>query len=360
MIENYAVIDLFCGVGGLTHGFVLEGFDVAAGIDFDLSCKYAYEKNNKTTFLHKDISKLTSEELAALFPEGKRKILVGCAPCQPYSIFNRNQSKPATITEGQADEDDPRWLLLYSFSKLIIEIKPEIVSMENVPLLKNFKGGKVFNDFIALLKENGYHITCQTHNAQDYGVPQRRKRLVLLASLKSKIEMIAPTHLKEKAITVKEAIGKLPSIKDGETDKKDPLHRARKLTDLSIKRIQATKEGGSWIDWDENLKLECHKNEGGKLYKSVYGRMSWNEVAPTMTTYCVGLNNGRFGHPEQDRAISLREAALLQSFPIDYDFIDPKNPLTLTNLAKHIGNAVPVGLGLAVAKSIKQYIEQNP
>lgn len=354
MIDNYAVVDLFCGVGGLTQGFVQEGFNVVAGIDFDKTCKYAYEKNNNTTFLHKDISKLTVDELKALFPEGKKKILIGCAPCQPYSIFNRNQPKPETALP---DADDPRWLLLYSFSKLIVELKPEIVSMENVPLLKNFKGGKVFNDFVNLLRENGYQVTFEIHDAQNFGVPQRRKRLVLLASLGENIRMIPSTHVDAK-VTVKDAIGHLPLLNDGEVNTKDPLHRSRKLTEITKKRIQATKEGGSWKDWDEELKLECHKNEGGKLYGSVYGRMSWSNVAPTMTTYCTGLNNGRFGHPNQDRAISLREAALLQSFPETYDFIDDSQPFSAANLAKHIGNAVPVGLGIAVAKSIKNYIEQ--
>lgn len=354
MIEEYSVIDLFCGVGGLTHGFVKENFNVVAGIDFDKSCQYAYEKNNNTTFYHKDISKLTSDELSMLFPKGKKKILVGCAPCQPYSIFNRKNK-----TQGDTQTlDDPRWLLLYSFSKLIIELKPEIVSMENVPLLKNFKGGKVFNDFVHLLEENGYKVTHEIHNAQDYGVPQRRRRLVLLAALDEKIEMLPPTHSKDNFQTVKDAIGGLPPLLDGEVDSKDPLHRARKLNELTKRRIRATVEGGSWKNWPEELKLECHKNEGGKLYGSVYGRMSWDEVSPTMTTYCCGLNNGRFGHPQQDRAISLREAALLQSFPPDYDFIDENLPMSISRIAKHIGNAVPVGLGVAVAKSIKNHIER--
>jgi DNA (cytosine-5)-methyltransferase 1 len=125
---------------------------------------------------------------------------------------------------------------------------------------------------------------------------------------------------------------------------------------MSKKRIKATPEGGGWQDWDESLLLECHKKEGGQMYQSVYGRMSWNDVAPTMTTYCIGLNNGRFGHPEQDRAISLREAAILQSFPPNYDFVDPNIPFNMQTLARHIGNAVPVGLGIAIAKSVKNHI----
>lgn len=349
MINEYSVIDLFCGIGGLTHGFVKEGFSVVAGVDFDDSCRFAYEKNNKTQFLHKDIGLLSAKELNVLFGK-KRKILIGCAPCQPYSIFNKKKD----IVENS--EADPRWKLLYSFSSLIKEIRPEVISMENVPLLKSYGSGVVFNDFVRALEDIGYHISHDVFNAQDYGVPQRRKRLVLLGSLHGKINMIPPTHKTGKYVTVRQAIGNLAPIKDGEIDKKDKLHRTRKLTELNKRRIQATKEGGSWKDWDEELKLACHKNGGGEKYSSVYGRMQWDDVAPTMTTYCVGLNNGRFGHPEQDRAISLREAALLQSFPKGYNLIDSKNVFSLMNTAKHIGNAVPVLLGKAIAKSIKLHL----
>ncbi len=349
MINEFSVIDLFCGIGGLTHGFVKEGFSVAAGVDFDKSCKFAYEKNNKTQFLHKDIGSLASSELNSLFGN-KRKILIGCAPCQPYSIFNKKKD----IVENS--EADPRWKLLYSFSTLIKETRPEVISMENVPLLKSYGGGVVFNDFVKALEEIGYHISHDVFNAQDYGVPQRRKRLVLLGSLHGKINMIPPTHQLGKYVTVRQTIGNLSPIRDGEIDKKDKLHRSRKLTELNKRRIQATKEGGSWKDWDDELKLACHKNGGGEKYSSVYGRMQWDDVAPTMTTYCIGLNNGRFGHPEQDRAISLREAALLQSFPKGYNLIDSKKEFSLMNTAKHIGNAVPVLLGKAIAKSIKLHL----
>jgi len=349
-INDFVVVDLFCGVGGLTHGFVKENFTVSAGVDFDNTCRYAYETNNKAEFHYEDISKLTGKELNKLFPKGKRKILVGCAPCQPFSVFNH---KNDNNTAKQAD--DAKWKLLYSFSKLIKETQPEIVSMENVPRLCTFNGGKVFNDFVKQLEESGYKVSYNTYNAQDYGVPQRRKRLILLASKHSEFELIPPTH-KDNYVTVQQAIGQLPEIEDGELYEKDALHYARKLTNVSKKRIKATPEGGGWQDWDENLLLKCHKKKGGQMYRSVYGRMSWDDVAPTMTTYCIGLNNGRFGHPEQDRAISLREAAILQSFPQDYDFIDPETKFNMQILARHIGNAVPVGLGQAIAKSVKKHI----
>lgn len=349
-IKDFAVVDLFCGIGGLTHGLMSEQFIVSAGVDFDNTCRYAYETNNKAKFLYKDVTELTAAELNDLYPIGKRKILVGCAPCQPFSIFNYKNNNNAV-----RQAEDEKWKLLYSFADLIEATQPEIVSMENVPQLRNFNGGKVFDDFVNRLEIGGYKVSYGIYNAQDYGVPQRRKRLILLASKYSKFELIPPTH-KNNYVTVQQAIGHLPEIEDGKPSEKDYLHYARKLTDISKKRIKATPEGGGWQDWDESLLLECHKREGGKMYGSVYGRMSWNNVAPTMTTYCIGLNNGRFGHPKQDRAISLREAAILQSFPENYNLIDPDAVFNMQILARQIGNAVPVGLGQAIAKSIKNHI----
>lgn len=350
-IKDFVVVDMFCGIGGLTHGFLKEGFNVSAGVDFDNTCEYAYKTNNNANFIHKDITKLTPNELNELYPNNKRKILIGCAPCQPFSIYNYKNNNNA---ETQAK--DTKWKLLYSFADLIEATQPDIVSMENVPQLKSFNGGSVFNDFILRLENNGYFVSYGVFNAQDYGVPQRRKRLILLASKFSKIELIKPTHKNNKK-TVRAAIEHLPEIKDGEHCKSDFLHYSRKLTDIVKRRVIATPEGGGWQDWDESLMLDCHKKTGGKMYGSVYGRMRWDDVAPTMTTYCIGLNNGRFGHPQQDRAISLREAAILQSFPDSYDLIDPKITFNAGTIARQIGNAVPVDLGKAIAKSINNHLQ---
>jgi DNA (cytosine-5)-methyltransferase 1 len=349
---QFAVVDLFCGVGGLTHGFRQERFKVAAGIDFDETCGYAFKKNNKAPFLKEDVTKLSPQKLKSLYPKGSRRILVGCAPCQPFSLFNHKDEYEAVI---KSDKD--KWRLLYSFADLVESTKPEIVSMENVPQLMKFKNGAVFKAFVNQLEKSGYTVSYGIYNAQDYGVPQRRKRLILFGSLHGKIEMIPPTHTEENYVTVKDAIFHLPRIRDGIAHPTDPLHRSRKLTPINKKRIMATKEGGGWQDWDESLKLECHKTESGKNFRSVYGRMSWDEVAPTMTTYCHGLGNGRFGHPTQNRVITMREAAILQSFPENYEFIDPKKGFNSTHIARHIGNAVPVGLGKAIAKSIKKHIK---
>ncbi len=344
---NYPVIDMFCGVGGLTHGFLQEGFNVVAGFDIDPSCKYPYEANNKgAKFFNKNIESISAEELIDLYPKGKKKVLVGCAPCQPFS----------TYTNGQPHHRK-KWSLLYVFAQLIREVKPDIVSMENVPRLLHFKKGLVFNDFVSVLKEIGYEVSWEMVYCPDYGIPQQRTRLVLFASRHGKIDLFKKTHSPSDYKTVRDAIDKLPPIKDGQIHSEDPLHKASKLSPLNKKRILHSVPGGTWRDWNEDLLAPCHKKETGKFYTSVYGRMEWDKPSPTITTQCYGYGNGRFGHPVQNRAISLREAALLQTFPGDYRFVSPKDQIYFKVAARHIGNAVPVKLGQVIAKSIKKHLE---
>ena len=343
------VVDLFCGIGGLSHGFILENFDVVAGYDIDESCKYAYEENNKTHFFAKNVVEVKSAEIAKHYEDCKIKILVGCAPCQPFSSY----------TFKNKEKDTDKWGLLYHFSRLIKDIRPEIISMENVAQLLNFKQAPVFNDFIANLKKLGYYVHYEIVNCPDYGIPQTRKRLVLLASKLGEIDLIPKTHKKGNYVVVKDVISHLPQIKDGQHHPKDFLHFSRKLTPINKKRIIATPYGGSWKDWPYDLMLECHKKKSGKSYPSVYGRMKWDEPAPTVTTHCIGYGNGRFGHPDQNRAISLREAALFQTFPMGYKFFDESRPFSTVAIAKQLGNAVPVLLGQVIAKSIKNHLKLN-
>lgn len=353
MLNNFATIDLFCGIGGLTHGLIDKGFNVVGGIDIDVSCKYAFEENNKGAKFHAiDVFNLSPKELDNLFPANKKKILVGCAPCQPFSLYNKKRKNISEITKGN------KWKLLDAFADLTIATQPDIISMENVMSLKLFKQGAVLNEFKQKLEKEGYIISTYNVNAQDYGTPQRRKRLVIFGTKQDKpIKLIAPTH-KNNYVTIKKALKGLPKLKSGETCPTDKLHHCRKLGELNLKRIRATREGGFWREWPEELKLACHKKEGGKSFRSVYGRMTWNDVAPTMTTYCIGLGNGRFGHPEEDRAISLREAAIFQDFPRDYDFIDPNVKFSSSKLARQIGNAVPVGLGRVIGQSIINHLKE--
>ena len=343
--DSAAVIDLFCGAGGLSHGFHLEGFPVAAGIDVDERCRYPYESNNAARFVCEDVARLPAERVDALYPAGKVKILVGCAPCQPFSAYNQKNS-------------DPQWRLLQSFAELIRAIKPDIVSMENVPGLAKFKGGRVFGDFRQTLDGLDYHIDMDTLYGPDYGLPQTRSRLVLLASRLGPIALPPPTH-GDGHVTVREAIGHLPAVDCGETDARDPLHRAVRLTDINMKRIRASKPGGTWRDWKKGLLAKCHTHGNGKKYLAVYGRMVWDKPAPTITTQFFGFGNGRFGHPEQNRALTLREGAILQGFPADYQFVEPNKPAQFSGMGKMIGNAVPVVLGRAIARAIKRHLEES-
>jgi DNA (cytosine-5)-methyltransferase 1 len=349
MNKNISAVDLFCGIGGLSYGFKKVGIKVKAGIDFDNACKYAFETNCNATFIHQDISKIESEDIEVFYDKGDIRVLVGCAPCQPFSTYTLNGDK----------QKDQRWQLLYEFARLIKAIQPEIVSMENVPNLLNFKKELVFEKFVNELKKDGYFVWHKIVYSPDYGIPQKRKRLVLLASKKGKIKLIEPTHTPKEYLTVKDAIGHLEPIASGETSQSDFIHKASKLSDKNLKRIRQSKQGGSWSkDWDENLKLECHKNDKGKTYVSVYGRMKWDEPSPTMTTFCTGIGNGRFGHPEQDRAISLREAGILQSFPKDYQFTDKKENLKFGQVSRQIGNAVPPRLGEVIGISIIEHLKE--
>ena len=338
------VVDLFCGVGGLTHGFKAKGFDVRAGYDVEEACRYAYERNNGAPFIRKNVAELTADDLAEHFAPGEPRILIGCAPCQPFSTYTQSN-------------EDPRDQLIDVFADLICELKPDVVSMENVPRLLRYRDGLLFQNFAAKLEGAGYHVTKHVVFAPDYGVPQRRSRLVVLASLHGEVALVPPTHTPDDYVTVGQTIGDLNPLEAGGVYESDPLHRASSVSELNLKRLRASRPGGSWRDWDQNLVADCHKTDQGKTYPSVYGRMSADKPSPTITTQFFGFGNGRFGHPTQDRAISLREGALLQSFPKDYEFHGPTQPVTMKAMGKMIGNAVPVLLAQAIADSIRRHLE---
>lgn len=342
-----AVVDLFCGVGGLTHGLQLSGLNVVAGIDFEESCRYAYEQNNNAQFIRRDITTIEPREIDELFPENNIKILAGCAPCQPFSKYTNRYRK-----DGYQDD---KWRLLYYFGNIVEQIQPEIIAMENVPELRSTD---VFSDFVNKLNELNYHVWYSVVFCPNYGVPQNRKRLVLLASNLGSIRLVHPTHQPENYVTVRDVIADLPTLEAGQTDGNDLLHTSTRLSEKNIKRIKASVPGGTWREWDKKLQLKCHKKDSGTSYPSVYGRMEWDKPSPTITTQFYGYGNGRFGHPEQNRAISLREGAILQSFPKNYQFINEDAPLNKRSLGTQIGNAVPVELGRAIGNSIINHLEE--
>jgi DNA (cytosine-5)-methyltransferase 1 len=334
-------VDIFCGAAGLSLGLKGSGIRIAAGIDLDPACRYPFERNIGAPFLEKDVSALEPPILADLFGQAKLRVLAGCAPCQPFSGYT---------TRRRAI--DRRWQLLLEFLRLAESVKPEVVTVENVPRLIHLP---IWRGFVKGLQSIGYYVTWNVLDASQYGVPQNRRRLVLLASRFGKIELPKPTIIEP--VTVRSAIGGLPSIQAGAHSGADPLHSARALTSRNMARIRISSPAGTWREWPQELRVLCHQTATGKTYPSVYGRMSWDRPAPTITTQFFGFGNGRFGHPEQDRAITLREGALLQSFPLDFEFLPPGRRVSFIEIGRLIGNAVPPALGRAIGCAVINHVK---
>ncbi|UYH55997.1 DNA cytosine methyltransferase [Qipengyuania sp. SS22] len=332
------VVDLFCGVGALSHGLKLAGCRILAGYDTDERCKHAFETNNGGEFVKRDVGKMSAYEIMGRYSGDAPSVLAGCAPCQPFSTYKQRYA------------EDPQWGLVRKFAELAAEVQPDFVTMENVPSLLRYKDGSVFRMFKDILNEAGYPLRVTVAKCELFGVPQKRRRLVVVAARGRKIGPLIPAE--NVGRTVREAIGHLPPIEAGAKHANDPLHTSSSLSDLNMRRMKAAKPGGTWRDWPEDLRADCHRRASGKTYPGVYARMMWDEPAPTMTTQCFGFGNGRFGHPEQDRAISLREAALLQSFPEGYEFVPTNEKPSMKEVGRWIGNAVPVELGRAIGNTI--------
>lgn len=342
------VVDLFCGIGGLTRGLINSGLNVIAGFDIDPTCQYTYEHNNNNIEYHiQNVRDLNGDDIDELYDNDAIRILVGCAPCQPFSQMR--------FKLGEANARDEKYNLLLEYGRLIEEVHPTIISMENVPQIQDTN---IFTQFLEILDRNGYQHDYRVIYCPDYGIPQTRRRFVLVGSTLGPINIIPPTHNRDD-IHVGDFIHDLPPIEAGGVDPNDPLHRSAHLSQKNLERIQHSVPGGTWRDWPEELRCECHRKASGQTYSSVYGRMTWEQIGPTITTqfYCYGT--GRYGHPEQDRALSLREGALLQTFPADYDFIDPDRDFAFRDIARHIGNAVPVRLGEVIGESILAHLTEH-
>ncbi len=331
-IREIQAIDIFCGIGGLTRGLRDAGIQVIAGMDIDPTCRYAYEANNPgTKFLEGDVRELKFSDFELDRGTSGPIALVGCAPCQPFSAHTRGIDS----TEDCALVDE--------FARLVSEGCPHLISMENVPGLAKHES---FHKLMALLRDLDYQIDFNVLNFQKYGVPQRRWRLVMLASRIGPVALPRPT---QNATKVSNFIQDLEPIAAGKTSERDPAHTTLPLSKTNLARIQQSKPGGTWEDWDKQLVSPCHSKA---RYPASYGRMRWSAPAPTITTQFCYYSTGRFGHPREDRAISVREAALLQTFPSDYMLVDPDDPLPIHKLARHIGNAVPVKVGELIGNSL--------
>jgi DNA (cytosine-5)-methyltransferase 1 len=334
-------IDLFCGCGGLTLGLRQAGFRVLGAVDNDPIATATYKRNHSRVHVWKsDIAGLSVAEVRRRLGlrKGDVELLAGCPPCQGFSRMR-------TLNGLKRMRDDRNWLI-DEFLRFVRGLLPRALMMENVPKLKDYHR---FSAFRRELRRLGYHVSFEVRDAADFGVPQRRRRLILLAGRKHEIQF--PKALQTRN-TVFTAIGKLPPAgSSGDKLHDFPEDRSEKVRDL-IRRIP--KNGGSRRDLPSGDQLECHKKCDG--FKDVYGRMAWNDVAPTITTGCFNPSKGRFLHPDEDRAITMREAALLQGFPCEYEFPAARSK---SGVALMIGNALPPPFIREHARAIKDWLEKD-
>lgn len=354
MKGNLGVIDLFSGCGGSALGFNQAGFPIKVAVDIDKSASESFRANfPECAIFASDITYLSGKELlkAGGFKSGQQVILIACPPCQGFSSARRNSER---LT-------DPRNKLIYEFLRIVEEMKPLAFVLENVPGLAKGIGKPFFAQILQRLSELGYQTVYDVVNTADYGVPQRRKRLVLIGTNGPDIRLSFPSKTNADPLksddlpawkTVREVISDLPVIKAGEKHDDDPImHVSASLAEINLKRLMHTPhDGGDRTSWPEDLILECHKATKG--HNDVYGRIKWDQPSPTMTGGCVMISKGRFGHPEQNRAISLREAARLQTFPDTFKFVG-----NFGEIAKQIGNAVPPLLAKRAAYALLRSME---
>ncbi len=332
-------IDFFCGAGGLTRGLLDAGIEVVAGVDNDPRLKKTYEHNNKPScFIEEDIADLDVKALRKKIGirSADTTLYAACTPCQPFSTLNRTKT------------DDNQKALLLVFAQIVARCPPDFIIVENVPGLHNAVGRDIYERFIAVLTDHGFDAVAELLDAKDFGVPQTRKRFVLIAAKHGKAQLPAPTTSGTPR-TVRECIEKYPPLTAGEESKKIANHAARTLPKHHRRIVEAVPlDGGSRSDVeDTSILLKCHQDRPD-AHKDVFGRMAWDEPSPTLTCRCTDVYCGRFIHPEQHRGVSLREAAALQTFSDDYEFFGN----SFLEKSRQIGNAVPVRLAEILGKAV--------
>ncbi|TMT79142.1 DNA cytosine methyltransferase [Haloterrigena sp. H1] len=351
-------VDLFCGAGGLSYGLQEAGISVVKGVDRDPDCKHAYKQNIEGDYVHTDVLPLSQdpERVARMFPwDSDLDVLAACAPCQPYSTMSHSK--------GKSHEDHQKWGLLNDVKKIVDYVEPDVVVTENVLQVRK---DDVYTEFIDHLDNLGYHVNSDENKkvyCPEYDIPQNRKRWVVMASKRGPIALPdPPIQDPDNYPTVKETIDYLPPLAAGDVDPDLDIHRSRQLSDKNLERIRHMEPGGDWHLWEEkdldHLLADCHKKASGRSYTAPYSRMRPDEPAPTITTQFYNYGSGRFGHydTDQDRALSLLEGALLQTFPEDYDFYDNWDDVGVSNLGRLIGNAVPPRLGEYIGKGILDHV----
>lgn len=347
MSVDIALADFFSGCGGTTRGFADAGISPMLAVDWDRDAVATFRMNFPATpVIERDIREVPVADVGELLRPASESVMLfaGCAPCQPFA--GHRQQPP-----GQ----DSRSFLLIEFLRFVTALNPELIFVENVPGMQRVSATEgPFADFVQELGRT-HHVKYGTVSSADYGVPQTRRRLVLVASRLGPIDLPDPTHGPAAGCphsTVREWIGSLPPIAAGQWESDVSSHRSMTLSKLNLERIRATPEGGDRRDWPERLWPDCHR-DGFKGHTDVYGRLSWDKPAPALTTRCISYSNGRFGHPIQDRALSAREAARLQTFPTSFEFAG-----SLTSQARQIGNAVPVVLAQHFGRHLVEHVAQ--
>jgi DNA (cytosine-5)-methyltransferase 1 len=335
---KYISIDLFSGAGGMSEGLKMAHFITKFAFEIDEVAALTYKLNhNKTKVYTQDIRTVKTDEIKRALKGGNIHLLAGCPPCQGFSSIRRlNRNKPV---------DDERNNLINEYVRFVVDLRPYTIMLENVPGLAMSDD---FHKAIDFLREKGYYIEYNVLNVKDYGVPQSRKRLVMVGSRLGKISIAEPT---KEICTVRDTIAKLPSpeYSDDEVHKIYP-HHIERIKNL-IKQIPHN--GGSLKDLGEEWQLACHKS-ANVGFNDVYGRLRWDSYSTTITGGCLNPSKGRFLHPEQDRCISAREAAMLQTFPVNYKF--PTN-VAKTKIALMIGNALPPKFCKIQADNIRNHLD---
>ena len=350
-MTSMIAVEAFAGGGGLTVGLRNAGIFTVAAVEIEPHAAATFKANHPdTTVLCQDIREISGEQLMKLAPK-RVDVLAACPPCQGFSSLTSKWRKP-----------DPRNNLVSEVGRLARQILPSAIMMENVPGLVN-KGQYLFESLIKELQQIGYITNWDILQVADYGVPQRRRRLVLLAGLGFRIEMPKRTHSK----TGQDGLPRWRTLKTAICGMEDPItfreartrggpqlfnwHVVRQLSPENKRRLQAARPGGCWSDFPEDLRAKCHQG-GYKGFSNVYGRMSWDEPSVTITAGCTTFSKGRFGHPDENRTISLREAATLQTFPTDYIFDTPY----FERACEIVGNALPCDFAEAIARCVRQSI----
>jgi len=338
--NKLTAIDLFAGAGGLTQGLKQAGFNVIGAVEIDDLAVETYSSNHPDVAVWKrDIVKLSARQImrSLRIQKGQLDLLAGCPPCQGFSVMR--------TMNGGREVIDERNDLVFEFIRLVRELLPKTIMMENVPGLASDKRMRKVRRTLGKL---GYNSECRVLDAQDYGVPQRRCRMILVGSRVSHLKPCAASHRRQ---TVFSAISDLPEAgKSGDELHDFPERRTQAVIQLIC---DIPHDGGSRADLGPERQLRCHQSCNG--FKDVYGRMKWHDVAPTITTGCFNPSKGRFLHPVENRNITLREAALLQSFPIDYKISLRRGK---TNAAVMIGNALPPLFIEKHAEKIRRSIER--